>query len=154
MNTLLELRERSLKLTTKLASLPPLVARLTLAIVFVQSGWGKLHNLAGVTDYFTQLGIPYPALQAPFVSAMELLCGIALGLGLLTRLASLPIIVMMIVATLTARAEDLHSVSDLLGFIEYLYLVLAGWLVIVGPGQISVDHFLLGRMGKNRLTRP
>ena len=44
--------------------LSPTVARLTVGLVFFQSGWGKLHDLAKVTDYFTELGLPAPAFQA------------------------------------------------------------------------------------------
>ena len=42
----------------------PTVARLTIGIVFVQSGWGKLHDLEKVTGYFTELGIPMPEANA------------------------------------------------------------------------------------------
>src|SRR5437016_1652181 len=46
--------------------LAPLLARVTVGWVFVTTGWGKLHNLQKIIDYFTELGIPYPQLQAPF----------------------------------------------------------------------------------------
>ena len=44
----------------RLAWLAPLIARLTIGWVFVSTGWGKLHNLQKIIDYFTELGIPYP----------------------------------------------------------------------------------------------
>jgi len=43
---------------TSLEWLSPAVARLTVGLVFFQSGWGKLHDLEKVTNYFTELGIP------------------------------------------------------------------------------------------------
>jgi len=41
--------------------LSPVIARLTVGLVFFQSGWGKLHSLDQVTSYFTELGLPAPA---------------------------------------------------------------------------------------------
>ena len=46
----------------------PTLARLAVGMVFFQSGWGKLHDLAKVTDYFTELGLPAPAFQALLTS--------------------------------------------------------------------------------------
>src|SRR5262245_44452324 len=62
--------------TRRLSWLPPAVARLTLGVVFALSGWGKLHGLDQVTQYFTELGIPAPAFQAAFVSGVELVGGL------------------------------------------------------------------------------
>jgi putative oxidoreductase len=152
MQKILALRDLGLRLTKKFDWLAPLIARLTLGVVFIESGYGKLIHLDSVTDYFTQLGIPYPAFQAPLVGAMEFVCGTFIAFGIFTRLASIPIVIMMSVAILTARKDDYHLFSDLLGFTEYLYIVLAVWLIIAGPGSSSVDHFL-GGQGKKRLTR-
>jgi hypothetical protein len=48
--------------------LPSLLARITIGAVFIESGWGKLHNLPKVIDFFHSLGIPYAEVQAPFVA--------------------------------------------------------------------------------------
>src|SRR5690349_164638 len=79
----------------------PLLARVTVGWIFFQSGWGKLHNLEMVTDYFTELGIPAPALQATFASGTEFVCGALLLAGLATRYAAIPLIVVMLVALRT-----------------------------------------------------
>src|SRR5215470_4267094 len=65
--------------------LSPTLARLTVGLVFFQSGWGKLHDLEKVTDFFTQLGLPAAAFQARLASAAEFVCGGLLLLGLATR---------------------------------------------------------------------
>ena len=65
----------------------PTVARLTIGLVFVQSGWGKLHDLEKVTGYFTELGLPAPHFQAILASTSEFVCGGLLLLGLATRFA-------------------------------------------------------------------
>jgi putative oxidoreductase len=132
-------RRLVLRISSSLRWLPPTVARLTLGLVFVESGWGKLHDLPKVVAYFSDLGIPAAQFQAPLAAGTELLCGILMLLGLATRLASLPLIGTMLVAILTARRSELHGLSDLFGFIEYLYIVLCLWLGAYGAGPISLD---------------
>ena len=61
--------------TRRAAFLAPLLARLTVGAAFAESGWGKVHNLEKVAEYFAELGIPAPAFQATFVSFVELICG-------------------------------------------------------------------------------
>ena len=56
----------------------------------IESGWGKLHHLSNVTEYFTSLGLPMPAQMAVAISCVELFGGIFLALGLLSRLTALP----------------------------------------------------------------
>ena len=132
--------------SSRLQWLPPTVARLTIAGVFVETGWGKLHNLPKVIGFFTELGIPAPQFQAPLVAATEFVCGLLLLLGLFTRVAGLPLIVSMTVAILTARKSDVHSYSDLFGTIEYLYIVILLWLAAYGAGPISLDALIARRL--------
>jgi len=119
--------------------LPPTLARLTLGWVFIFSGWGKLHNLDEIVDFFREIGIPAPQLQAPFVSGVEFVCGLLVLLGLFTRIAAPPLVGVMIVAILTARLKDLTSIDALFGFIEWLYIILLGYLIVNGPGALSLD---------------
>jgi putative oxidoreductase len=130
----------------KLRWLPPTVARLTLGWVFLQSGWGKLHNLQKAIDYFASLGIPAPQIQAPFAAFMEFACGALLLAGLMTRLASLPLIIIMIVAIVTAKKGEIHELSDLFGVSEYLYIALLLWLGAYGAGPISLDRLFPKRL--------
>jgi putative oxidoreductase len=136
---LARLRRLVLDVASSLRWLPPTLTRLTLGWVFIESGWGKLHNLPKIVAYFTELGIPAPQIQAPLAAGTEFVCGSLLLVGLATRIASLPLIITMIVAILTARRSDLHGLSDLFGFIEYLYIVLCLWLCAHGAGPISLD---------------
>lgn len=131
--------------------LPPLLARVSVGWVFVESGWGKLQNLEQVRGYFASLNIPAAHLQAPFVAGLEFIGGLLLLAGLATRLISLPLIGVMAFAILTARAEELtgmNSLSALAGFIEYLYILLLAYLVVEGPGLVSFDTFLRGKIRK------
>ena len=74
---------------------------------FAETGWGKLGNINKVINFFTSLGIPAPALNAWFVSGLELVGGIILLLGLGSRLIALPLVIDMIVAYITADREAL-----------------------------------------------
>jgi len=129
-----------------LAWLPPLLARITVGWVFIESGWGKLHHLDKVTAFFAELGLPAPGFQAHLVASTEFLGGVLLLAGLFTRLASCPLIIIMVVAILTAKREDLHGFSDLIGFPETLYMLLLFWLAIAGAGAASVDKWLLRKL--------
>jgi putative oxidoreductase len=81
------------------------------------------------------------------VAYSELLGGSALVLGLFTRLATIPLIVSMSVAILTAKLSDLHGIFDLVGFDEFTYLVVLVMIAIIGPGAVSIDHLLCKRLG-------
>lgn len=147
LDRLLPLRERALAALRRLAWLPPLLARVSVGLVFVTAGWGKLHNLEGVIEFFRSLGIPAPELQAPFVAATELTCGLLLVLGLGTRVAALPLVVTMLVAIRTALWPELEGAIDLLGREEYLFIVLLAWLAIAGAGAISLDAVAARHLG-------
>src|SRR5206468_3911933 len=75
---------------------------------------GQAQPLDHIIEYFRTLGIPAPELQAPFAAAMELLCGLAVLLGLCTRLAAVPLIVIMIVAIRTAQTGAFAEASGVL----------------------------------------
>ena len=146
---------RFLALADRFSFLGPTLARLTLGVVFLGTGWGKLHGLDKVTDFFTELGIPAPGFNALLASSAEFICGALLLVGLLTRLASIPLIVTMIVAILTAKHPDLHGLGTLLGFEEWTYIVLAAWIALAGPGPFSLDHLLqrfLARRSRSHAT--
>ena len=134
---------------TALQWLSPTLARVVVGMVFFQSGWGKLHDLGKVTDFFVELGVPAPALQARFVASTEFACGSLLLLGLATRLAVVPLIVTMCVAIRTALWDQVDGVSSLFGITEFLYITLLVWLGTTGAGPISLDG-LLGRRGVGR----
>lgn len=129
-------------------AVPELVTRVTLGWIFIESGWGKLHNLDNVISFFESLNIPFAFLQAPFVSVLELGCGILILLGLLTRLAALPLILIMIVAICTAKREELFDFSMLSGTSEFLFITLLLWLSAYGSQIFSLDQLIRKKMRK------
>lgn len=126
-----------------------LLTRVTLGWLFIDSGWQKWHNLDQIVPFFASLGIPYPQLQAPMVATVELLGGALVLAGLLTRLASLPLMGTMVVAMITAKKDDLHGFSDLIGFVEYLYLLALMFLLVWGAGRLSLDWALARSRSKD-----
>jgi putative oxidoreductase len=148
MDVLLKVSDRALGVAKRLEWLVLLVARLTVGIEFVSTGWGKVHNLAKVTSYFGELGIPAPALNATFASFTELVCGSLLVLGLASRLAACPLVVTMVVAILTAKKDELHGVTDLVGFVEWTYIAILAVVAVFGPGVVSLDTYVARALRK------
>jgi putative oxidoreductase len=133
----------------RLSFLGPTLARLTVGLVFVGTGWGKLHSLPDVTEFFRTLHIPAPGFHARLVAGTEFLGGLLILLGLGTRLVSLPLAFTMVVAILTAKRESIDSLTTLVGFEEWSYLVLFVWLALAGAGPLSVDG-LFSRLRRRR----
>jgi putative oxidoreductase len=123
--------------------LSPTIARLTVGLVFFQSGWGKLHDLQKVTDYFSELGLPAAALQARVASTAEFVCGGLLLVGLVTRFAAVPLIIVMCVAIRTALWDQVGGLASLVGLTEFAYIALLVWLATDGPGPLSLDRLLV-----------
>ena len=123
-----------------------LLIRLYWGWQLIQSGWGKLHNLEKVTDFFTSLGLPMPAQMAVFISCVEFFGGIFLALGLLSRLTALVLTVNLITAYITADREALFSIfSDPDKFYAaapYTFLVASLIVLIFGPGKLCLDTLL------------
>jgi putative oxidoreductase len=123
-----------------------LLIRLYWGWQLIESGWGKLHNLGKVTDYFASLGLPMPAQMAVIISCVELFGGIFLGLGLLSRLTSLVLTVNLIAAYITGDREALFSIfSDPDKFYAaapYTFLVASLIVLIFGAGKFSLDELI------------
>jgi putative oxidoreductase len=138
---------RILTVLARLAWLGPLLGRLAVGLLFVSTGWGKVHDIEKVTHFFEQLGIPAPGFNAVLVGYSELVCGSLLVVGLFTRLATIPVMISMIVAILTAKRSELHGLFDLVGFDEFTYLVVLAMIAILGPGDVSIDRFVVRWLG-------
>src|SRR5271166_3142751 len=113
---------------------------------FMQDGWGKLHNLPKVIEYFGGLGLPAPGPTAYFVSILELVGGVLLALGLGSRLIALLLTGNMTVAYITGDREALLSIfSDPDKFsaaAPFTYLMASLIILIFGPGCFSLDYLI------------
>lgn len=124
-------------------ALAQILTRVTIGLIFIDSGWHKFGDLPRIVEFFESLGIPAPHLQAPFVAGVELLCGLLILVGLFTRLASVPLIATMVVAIVTAKLSDVDGFVSFLALAEFQYILLLIWLMASGSGRFSVDYFLL-----------
>ena len=124
-----------------------LAVRLVWGGMFIQTGWGKWHDIPKVVGFFTDLGIPLPTLNAYVVATTELVGGTFLLLGLLARLTPVPLCVAMVVAYLTTEQDALHSLimgdpDPFLSAVPFLFLFSSLLILIFGPGFFSVDRLL------------
>ena len=132
-----------------------ILIRLAVGAVFLTEGIQKFlfPDALGV-GRFTKIGIPAPQVMAPFVGVFEIGCGVLLILGLLTRLAAIPLIIDMLVAIATTKIPILlksgfwamaHEART-----DYTMLLGCLFFLIVGAGCWSVDAHLAGT-AENRL---
>ncbi len=152
MTRLESLRQRAIEILGRVQWLAPLIGRLAVGLLFMATGWGKVHNLAKVTSFFQDLGIPAPGFNAVLVGYSELVCGSLLVAGLAARLATIPLVVSMIVAILTARRAAIHGVLDLVGLDEFTYLCVLLMIAILGAGLVSVDAVIVRKLGWSKAT--
>jgi putative oxidoreductase len=121
-----------------------LLIRLLVGAVFLSEGIQKFlfPNDLGV-GRFVKIGIPSPQVMAPLVGVVEIVCGTLVILGLLTRLAAIPLIIDMLVAISTTKIPILlksgfwamaHEART-----DYAMLLGAVFLLIVGAGRASMD---------------
>jgi putative oxidoreductase len=122
--------------------------RIVVGVVFFMHGLQKLFQMGvpGVSGFFASLGIPAPEVAAVVVSLVETVGGLALILGVLTRLAGVLLAADMLVALLVVHQPNGFFAGD--GGVE-LVLVLGAAalaLAITGPGALALDSLLpIGR---------
>src|SRR5260370_3334148 len=145
-NKLGTLHDRFFALVSLLQSPFLLLVRLYWGWQLVESGWGKLHNLEKVTEFFTSLNLPMPAQMAVFISCVEFFGGLFLSIGLFSRITALVLTINMIMAYVTADRVALFSFfSDPDKFsaaAPYVFLIASLIVLIFVPGKFCVDFFL------------
>ena len=134
--------------------LPPLILRIVLGVTFVLTGWGKLHHLDKVEQYFASLHIPAPGLQAPMIATIEFVGGLLLIAGLGTRIVSALLIGVMAVAIYTAIWPKADGITEVLGGIEAIYLAAFVQLAAIGAGAASLDRVITHYVPGLRVATP
>lgn len=125
------------------------VLRVILGFLFAAHGWQKFNEwtIAGTQAAFTQMGVPVANVSAPLVAGLELAGGIALILGVLTRVVAALLAINMIGALFLVHASA-GVFADKGGYELVLLLGAAALaLALTGAGRVSVDHVLFGRKG-------
>lgn len=123
-----------------------LLIRLTIGIVFIQSGQGKISNMDKVIGYFSELMIPLPTFSAYLTAWTELIAGCFILLGFLTRVSALALFIIMSVAVITTQVPNLENATDILGTVEYLYALMCLGLILLGAEKISLDALVKSKM--------
>jgi putative oxidoreductase len=142
-------RALALKVAGTLSFLAPLLTRLVIGQAYYQTGSGKIANFGNVVSFFTDLGIPFPEVNAFFVSRLEFWGGLLLVIGLFTRVVAGLLASSMVVALATADRqsflEALRGTGDagLTDVVSFVYLLFLIWLVLSGPGAASLDALLV-----------
>jgi putative oxidoreductase len=134
------------------SSAPPatILIRFLVGWVFMSEGIQKfLFPGALGVGRFTKIGIPDPQFFAPFVGGVEVACGTLLIVGLLTRLASIPLLIDILVAIATTKIPML-SKAGFWGTMheartDFCMLLGLIFLLIAGSGTLSFDERLSRR---------
>ena len=117
--------DKILNASKTLDGIPLLLLRLYLAPVMIQAGWNKYSHFSDTVAWFEfSLGMPLPGLMAGLAVAAELVGGVFILFGFLTRLTSIPLMVTMLVAAATVHAEN-------------------GWLAIADASSWLADGTIL-----------
>lgn len=150
---LLSISNRTSLLLNRLQSPFLLLIRVYWGWQFAQAGWGKLHNLDHVAEFFATLHIPAPHVNALVVALVEFFGGILLTLGLGSRAVSLVLFINMSVAYVTADSEALGMIlSDpgkFYGADPYTFWFAALLILIFGPGELAFDRVLKKLLVRN-----
>ncbi len=133
-------------LTPKRTDLGLTFLRIVTGVVFAAHGYQKFFTMGipGVTGFFTQVGAPLPHVSAILVASVELFGGIALILGLLTRLVAIPLAIDMLMAIVLVHFKN--GLTGPMGMELVLVLMSAAIaLAVAGPGALAVDTIFGGR---------
>ncbi len=125
-------------------SLSLLLARLAVAYGFYNPAMQKWSDIKSIADWFGSMGIPFPTLNAYMAATTELIGVILLTLGLFTRLISIPLMVIMVVAIVTVHLTHGFSAGDNGFEIPLYYMLFLSIFASYGAGKISLDHLLFG----------
>lgn len=126
------------------ADIPTLFCRLVVGLIFLSEGIQKYvtPDITG-TGRFTKIGFSHPAFWAYFTGTFEIVCGILILIGLLTRLAAIPLLIIMIVSFITTKYPEL--IEKGFWFMAHDYrtdfamTLLLIFLLIYGGGNNSLD---------------
>jgi len=137
--------------------MPMTAARVLIGIFFCISGGTKLSlptQFRMMEHTLAEAHIPFPQVNALFVSLAEFACGAGLAVGLLTPLCALVLVVDMIVAVGTNRIHSIQAsgvlawLDDFLYLPEVLYVMILVWLIFSGPGRYSIDGLIARRANR------
>ena len=130
-----------------------LVMRLYWGYKFFEAGKGKFGHIDKTVEFFQSINIPAAKLNVYIAASTEMVGGLLLLVGLGSRLISIPLAFTMCIAYLTADNEALHAIfSDPEQFLKaapFMFLLTAIFVLIFGPGAISIDGIIKKVVGES-----
>jgi putative oxidoreductase len=120
------------------------LARLAVAYGFYEPAMQKWSDITAVAGWFESIGIPFPTINAYMAASTEILGVVLLTLGLFTRLISIPLIVIMIVAITTVHLSNGFSAGNNGFEIPLYYMLFLALFASFGAGKLSLDYLLFG----------
>lgn len=136
------------KQLSKLKDIHLLVVRLILAYGFYNPAIMKWQNINSIADWFGEMGIPLPKLNAYMAASTEMAGVVLLTLGLASRIISIPLIFVMIVAIVTVHIGNGFEAGNNGFEIPVYYILFLFTILIYGSGKFSLDHILTSKMNK------
>ena len=133
------------RLTEYLQSLALLLARFAVAYGFYEPAMMKWNDINAVGAWFGSMGMPFPLVNAYMAATTEIVGVVLLTLGLMTRLISIPLIVVMIVAIVTVHLPNGFSAGSNGYEIPLYYMLFLMIFVSHGAGKFSIDRVLFGK---------
>lgn len=142
-------------LETRHAGWGLLLLRVIFGVSFMMHGYDKLFGeggMQGMTENLTGMAVPAPELFAWLVALTELVGGLFLVLGLLTRLAALATVINMSVAIALVHWGNGFFVANTPPGVELplLYLAASATLFVAGAGRLSIDEALAAGIRRRR----
>jgi putative oxidoreductase len=126
----------------KISTLAPFPIRIMAGIAFILHGLPKFENLQGTQGFFASVGIP--ADLALLIGLLEVIGGVLLIVGLITRITSILFTIEMICAVLIVKADNGFMGQG--GFeVDLLLMSISISLLLSGPGRISIERDVLKR---------
>lgn len=84
-----------------------ILIRLAVGLIFLSQGVLKFTNPRMGVERFTRIGFPHPAFTAHFVGTFEVVCGLLVLLGFFTRIAAVPLLIVILTAIATTKIPEL-----------------------------------------------
>ena len=114
-----------------------LILRIGFALLMMTHGFAKMSNFTTMSATFDPIGLG-GGFSLSLVIFAEVFCSIGLLVGLLTRAATIPLIINMLVAVLVAHGGDPLAAKEM----GLLYLIVYVAILFTGPGKFSVDRYI------------
>jgi len=136
-----------------------ILIRIAVGLIFFTQGVLKFTDPNMGVNRFTRIGFSHPAFTAHFVGTFEMLCGALVLLGMATRVATIPLLVVISTAIATTKIPELLRPAQGFWFMvsdartDFAMLMCLVFLIVAGPGSWSLDYWLLSAAAQGKQNR-